>query len=1276
MTLDKVRQGELDLLHIANINTGGAPGMWRLFELLYAEEEEEDEEKNEFDVQDWMEIGDDKEVHSSWQDMSRCEERWQVIFVQETRAEETERLALEKSLNRKGYLCFWQQGTDSTGRWGEDKKNGGVALWIHKRCKVRCLALGKRGQCQYLLVEINGVLCLNTYAAPSAENRDTLAEVVMEVMEAHRGMFTEKPWLWLGDFNEEAEKSSFAGIAERFGGGLVSAEGPSRWDSTRKIDYGFSNQAKKATDVRYSEDKVSDHKILMMQIPVRCRLLRALNATRATPDWATPVGLTRKEWRKRLDEEFQQVRYSGIGKEAWKALNAQDIDVEREWKLLMLTLHMMFKKAASRLREELRGRHLAQTAGSEEEAKLGEQIKNLDGRLDNNFWKGQKMQMVEKPLQANGTICVETFRVRKLRNWIGRAQAWLAHAKGGKRLEEKWTKRVWAELEKPSSQEQAVEVLMEKVDEARAKLKKMEEAQKNLKVQHWKTQMKEGVKEVAGWIRRRRALAGVPFVECKGQVAVDVKQSCGLIARHWEQFWSSKKEVFQKNQKEEAISLMIQDIGQRRSEDWEWKLPEAEDMIKIARKARGAASTDGWTGDEISVIPDDALGWFWIAASRWHKGGKVPKVMSEVRQVSVPKPGKVKTGRGTIDAAAVRPISIMSAWWRLWMSAWVVSQSVKAWRQDVIPDEILGNKGSLGSEAGAAWLFQEIAKKGYGGSLDYSACYDSMDPEISVEVMREIGFPNWVLEPMREVWGSASRYICYGGNVEQQAVAAGDATPQGDPWGPLLMAIWMCAGLKNVRKKRSEGTEAVEKNVSEVIYMDDRSWAASSAEDCCREVTLWRKWSKVVGLCESEDKTQLVASSAVKKNQLVNKATKIGMEKKVGAELVALGAVSAFTARALNKKEEERLNGAARVLDVLKCVPCSRAAKVRYTQLFGTSKARYGWVARQPRVSDSKAFQVRAWEGIERKAASAPEVRDITEGSGFSLDIAAITNQICSVWRVCRAKAKVLQEGWDVPNSPVQLTRKLFSELGWTCSESWKWRHLDLDFTIDFRVPMRVSWLAHMLRATWRRKKWQGFLKRDRRDAREMQEVTYEEKRIQMLKRLIKDDGVLRLVACGGVRSPAFFAVAAPGKFAESCVWAGCTHKPACMDHICWTCPHRGNGPEPPTDVAQRRFGWPKGEDKEYDKQVLRHLGVVTCLVWSARYVRSSPDGNRYREEQIGVATPEYLMEIDTEEMREWLERVNREDKEMERWLDANFCVVEDQSSDEESEDGSLEPVV
>ena len=84
----------------------------------------------------------------------------------------------------------------------------------------------------------------------------------------------------------------------------------------------------------------------------------------------------------------------------------------------------------------------------------------------------------------------------------------------------------------------------------------------------------------------------------------------------------------------------------------------------------------------------------------------------------------------------------------------------------------------------------------------------------------------------------------------------GAATPQGDPFGPFLMALWVQWGKANVdaNTARRNGVRPAQR-----YYMDDRTWAAGSPAALLEVKTAWERWSALVAMRENRRKTQLTA---------------------------------------------------------------------------------------------------------------------------------------------------------------------------------------------------------------------------------------------------------------------------------------------------------------------------------------------------------------------------------------------------------------------------------
>jgi hypothetical protein len=82
---------------------------------------------------------------------------------------------------------------------------------------------------------------------------------------------------------------------------------PSRWNSTRCIDYAVSNLSNiNDLQASFAPDRVSDHKILYFRgkLKVSTEVGRLLQPTQ---DCSKPPGVSQAEWRKALEEEWEAV---------------------------------------------------------------------------------------------------------------------------------------------------------------------------------------------------------------------------------------------------------------------------------------------------------------------------------------------------------------------------------------------------------------------------------------------------------------------------------------------------------------------------------------------------------------------------------------------------------------------------------------------------------------------------------------------------------------------------------------------------------------------------------------------------------------------------------------------------------------------------------------------------------------------------------------------------------------------------------------------------------
>ena len=156
------------------------------------------------------------------------------------------------------------------------------------------------------------------------------------------------------------------------------------------------------------------------------------------------------------------------------------------------------------------------------------------------------------------------------------------------------------------------------------------------------------------------------------------------------------------------------------------------------------------------------------------------------------------------------------------------------------------------------------------------------------------------------------------------------ATPQGDPLGPLVMALWVliwkrevdrrggsqtdgkCAGKGREdegsrRRGKGKGGGRRLRDKVERLYMDDRTWAEDGAAKVLSTKQAWEGWSEQVGLHESQAKAQLMAYTETQEQALRQEADGQNCGNRVVKALEVLG-VTAVPAKGKPVVDKEKQN--------------------------------------------------------------------------------------------------------------------------------------------------------------------------------------------------------------------------------------------------------------------------------------------------------------------------------------------------------------------------------
>jgi len=718
----------------------------------------------------------------------------------------------------------------------------------------------------------------------------------------------------------------------------------------------------------------------------------------------------------------------------------------------------------------------------------------------------------------------------------------------------------------------------------------------------WKEKMRSGVAAISKWLQSDSAEAA-PTLRWEGQESRSSAEAIRFIKAHWRKVWGDVSGNEREKRRKESIELIAKEYEQR-MQYVRWREPTLEETTKALRGVSGSAGADGWNSTEVKCLPQGAKARFHSLARRWEKAGRVPAAMRESRQVNLSKPGKVDKGK--LNAEHTRPINVASVWWRAWATSWVTGASLAEWRQKHLPEEVIGGKGCKGAEEVAADLLDAFAEYGYLATLDYSLCYDHQDPVVTLEVMRRLQWPTGLISVLEDVWCHQRRWVVWDRHIDPEPLETGVATAQGDPWGPFVLNFWMAAGHWAVEEQ--EFSKATEEDQEEwhiagrrktKIYMDDRTWVDRTAEGVVSGVRTWKEWSTKAGLKENPTKIQLVAKTPKEKAALMEAAG--GLQNFVVDEAEILGVVTVGSKPRKSKgKEDKRLAAAESTIKRLKVLPIPRKMKQDACRTFGLSKAKYGWVGRTPTQQEMGRITNSVWKTVGGQRQAPQSVRNVVEGANLNLEAVVGKSQLALAMKRVRREGNEQDVHWSPERGTLAAEcRKWMDTCGWKEKGEWEWVHEGLDKVIDLKSEEEAGSIMHKAREGWRAREWNSFTRGNRREAAHIGEVPYDGQRAKLAREVgAGSPEKLALTLCSFM-SPA--CMQGNGKnYPTHCCWCGLAN--GHHDHIFWECGARPQKVRKPADKVQARLGWPVGQDRKYDEDVLTWMARVVREVWQKRY--------------------------------------------------------------------------
>ncbi|CAE8740278.1 unnamed protein product [Polarella glacialis] len=647
-------------------------------------------------------------------------------------------------------------------------------------------------------------------------------------------------------------------------------------------------------------------------------------------------------------------------------------------------------------------------------------------------------------------------------------------------------------------------------------------------------------------LARPRPYEGPPihniFDEEGESATQDIGEVLKVLVTHWRKVWRrSGPDLGNLHQLLEKV------LGPKRKQQ-KWAHVSATELAKEAKKKAGAAaSVDGWSGDEVVSFSIE----MWEASAAMFRDcerlGLAPEDLANARQAHIPKEGKdVRETDGALHAAAMRPITVLSALWRVWGRARLRNSDTAEWLESWLQPEICGGRRNVDALSSVIQLLEAACDDKFIATFDYSLAFDFASPKLAAEIFEWLGTPIGTANLLLSVWESQRRVLQYAGEANTNPEEVKSTLPQGDPW----------------------------------------AWASTTASDCMNFGRKWKDWSSRLGLKENEAKEKYYHQNYA---LALDEFAKVGAPPKTisGAPALLGVELAPEAGRPFTDKENKKLDRAALMARKARSLPLPAFRRLRMAASKAVPKAAYGWLCEAPTEQIFAKVEDAIARAGPNPAMGDRDLKMLFHGHSASPYFMAGQQVLMAAWR--RAKrSKALPGTWREVGWVITL-RTFLQKIGCLEVAAWRWTTrlggiIDLDPSSgDFDQTNGA--VGHNTREAWRLTHFERWLARSdaRIASRQCQAIIYNEQRCTLTRKLVANDSHRFAVVTGASVSPQKFEVMLSRKDRRNgrepntilCPWCK-EARGADWEHMVWKCNAGGKPPElaTPTDLLQRRLGW------------------------------------------------------------------------------------------------------
>ncbi|CAE7224148.1 unnamed protein product [Symbiodinium natans] len=1048
------------------------------------------------------------------------------VVLLETQANRHQHAQLQKALQKKGYRTFGFPGREGRDVRGRPFVRGGLLVGVLGHIRARCVRTHCSLQGDLLTFDFFSCFMAVGWQREAGLSQGGLGDelAISRHLAVERGV----PWSAMCDWNVtpsdnvHVQHDGLEWLAPCDSQGLPL---PSRFGSTRCIDYVVHEHPSPWTTVKFGSEAISDHKVLVFQgaFPAYRECVAYM---RPTPRYGCPSSYSKKQWQDLLAQCWARRDHPvprGEPDAEWDAFCCVVEDVLRE-------------------------------ASDAADTRVNSMATRPKGSRPSLMKQGEYCKLVHTP---------HSFKARQLEKLLARL-----HEAQRQRMCGGCDPRLEAAIERTWPPEfQPFVDYASAVDVVKAELQQLRDTEMRRRVSSWKRRLSQGGSEATRWLKAQTTVAPHTLLVKPSEAGLQprIAASTAEFFRELRAFWG---EIWDRADLPEELQRLREGQLSRPHGapiEGDWRISPCEFREALKAKAHGAAGCDGWRPEELLPLPLDTWHCFLTLWHDWCERDAFPSALQHAKQVFLPKT-EVIDGVAAVDA--LRPICVQPVLCRA-ISSCMASRS-QSWMLSKVRADTLGALRGRSVEAAVLALDAAFQQDSILMSLDLYKCFDLVSPELAIGLLEHEGLhPQWARH-LRHMWCKQMRWLQIGAWTDPSPAEVNNSVPQGCAMAPLALVCLLLEATSDVANTAADHT------FCQTVFVDDRALVAVEPAVAVGAWRCWESWCARLGLRENVKKLCVLCSDSQKRAELV----RLGVPVQSFADEARVLGVDFQTADCedlASASHDQRVAVAEGILQRLARLPVSNSIKRMLFRTRASPLLTWGvWFQ-----ADDAALDFKLTTRIKRivgqvTTMGSRHLWQLLEGHWTSPAFAA---SVAAVASFLRARHYWLQH--HVLLRPGRWLRRVcavFGDADFTPVRPTLWRHPALG-RVSWTEPtcrLAIGRVVHALREAHRRRLFDLFLARDRRDSRLLQHVNYDEQQVRAASRLYAQaGGHQRAVMHGAALSTAVYGVIRDGFAPPRCEWCMQWVVPS-WEHLVWNCAFfsRGRPPRPALPL-RGRLGWP-----------------------------------------------------------------------------------------------------